>query len=288
MIVNSLTTTSAFYIDTDEFGIEFKKPSSSTWLKQVLAVNIPKNTTINNLNYMDVTDITLEEETEYQVRLYTINAEGKKTTGTFIFTTEGYLEQLGFFKRTTPCISSGQTLVTMYMDSTTQAGLSSLTTTAQSLGLFAYDNKYTFTEASTGWYMETPMRILYYEAGTGFTHYQECTPTPSITLYISIIIYDDSNLYTVYASTTETSSGDVNWLGVADLLNSSSSVIASLTGVNITIPNGQTSASTSGTHSISPSQFANTASTQGGTTSVSGRGINSANVQINISIGSAS
>src|SRR5690606_3667445 len=70
MIVASLEFKSAYDLETTEFGIEFKKPTDSTWLKQVLGTFISPNSSVTNKNQMDIVSFSLDQTTDYQTRFY--------------------------------------------------------------------------------------------------------------------------------------------------------------------------------------------------------------------------
>lgn len=242
----NLTFKAAWYVNTTQFGFEYKKPSDSSWVRVPLnpPASIPQQQTITDTWRLPG---SMTPNTDYQLRFYNINAEGTYLSPPFPITTDEYIYEEIFEVRTSPCTLS-LTKLKLYFSSDTRATMSTLTGTPVTADLYAWDDDTFSTNPATGWYYSHDDGYsYYYDSNFGFTHRQFCTPVPTIKVSISITIFE-SGVWTATAQniTGSNFSSPVTITGVAVGSNGGSPVAN--VSFSVTIPASQPSGSNSGTH----------------------------------------
>lgn len=240
-----ITFTAAWYVNTTEFGFEYRQTGASTWIRRKLDPSaIPQQQSITDTWRLPGSMIP---DTSYQFRFYNVNDEGTYYTQTYTRTTLDYIYEEIFQQRTVACTLALPT-IKLYMDMATRDAMSLLTDVAVSSDLHAWTDDTFSTYPPSGWYYSYDDGYSYfYNPSLGFTHRQFCEIVPTIKVTVSVTVFESGYWTAVAHNITGTNfGGPVTITGVAVGSNAGGPVAN--VPFSVTIPAGVSTGNNEGTH----------------------------------------
>lgn len=209
------TFKSAYYIDTDEYGFEFRKVGETPWkVHKILGSPLEAGDEVTDEFLFDP---TYEPGDNLQVRTFVTNAEGKKVESNItVVTLLDYVYSYDTLKRSSACSTSGETNVAIWLTQTSIDNLSSVTTVSSNTGIYFWKNIELTIKADEGWYMGLDEDKSFHVDSTGqVTHYEECPVTlPTIHVSVEQDVFGNA---AVWATISEAQSTDITVSGRIDV-----------------------------------------------------------------------
>lgn len=208
---------SAYYVDTSQYGIRYRKVGTGTWLTWlVLGEALPENTEVTSNRLFDP---GLNPGDNLEVKAVLINAEGTYEEGdTMIVMLQDRVFQIdNYYRASGACVDTGQVNVALWAkESDIEYIDTTLTTISSSTGVFLWKDIEMTVKADSGWYIgHWGDKSIYVDSSGQVTHYQLCPVSPPvITLSVE---YDSGLSATVWATLSAAQSFDVTITGSIDV-----------------------------------------------------------------------
>jgi hypothetical protein len=182
LVENKILFRSAYYLDTIDFGVRFRKKGDTVWKGDQsikTGTSLPAQAQVDSFFTFNA---GLQRFTVYEYQVWITNQEGTYPSLTSEFETGDFIEMPAFYRRASGCGSNGS-IINTYMLQTAFEKLETLTPTAVSDQIFAYRDLKLTQELETGWYTDGRSDSWYYQQGNGFTQLVVCGVTPPVYLF---------------------------------------------------------------------------------------------------------
>ena len=197
----NLVFKSAFYFNSSEFGIEYKRVADSVWIKQVLSTAVLLKNTSQAITYIVQNDYNLSDQ--ILIRPYIINPEKNYQFDLLIDGAKPIIEA-DAISRVTACASSG-TVTSFFMFKEDFENLAStLTDLGSATGIIAYTNDLMTVPIGSGFFagmFSDPKKVAIVDATGQFTSYIICQPSQA-SMSVSVIAGLATGGFDVYLSKT--------------------------------------------------------------------------------------
>ncbi|WP_410221941.1 hypothetical protein [Pedobacter sp.] len=184
---------STFYADTTAWGFEYRKQGAASWSDYPINTFLPAK---NELNQEVVIYPNLTANTVSEIRMYSVNDQGKYYELPHVFTVLDALHEFQALKRSTACNSAGQVAVDIFMLEADYEKIPLLTDDSQQLDIYAYEDDEFNQHLEDGYYWGIIDDYAIVCASGQFIQRVYCSPpAPDKKVYIYIAVHGDGTAY---------------------------------------------------------------------------------------------
>lgn len=241
MTINVL---SAFYVNTDNVGIRYKKSTSPTWISFMFGTTLAENSS-TQISQLINPELTLGDT--LQIQFITVNAEGTWYSPTINKFVDGRIAYFDALVRSSACSDVGEVVGEVWFMEADSDRLPTVTTTSQNTNIFAYNSETLTAKYANVWLMGMDgNKAFYVDASGQITRYEECAVSVPIA---SVGVEQDVNgEFKVFIFLSAVFSGNITLNGRIDVASQSTAFAKYFT---ITIPAGQQMGESSQTYNLS-------------------------------------
>lgn len=235
---------SAYYVNTDNVGIRYKKSTNPTWTSFMFGTTLPENNSTQITKFINP-ELTLGDT--LQIQFITVNAEGTWYSPTINKVVDGRIAYFDALIRSSACSDVGEVVGEVWFMEADSNRLSTVTTSTQNTNIFAYKTETLTTKYANVWLMGLDSnKSFFVDANGQVTRYEECAASmPIASVGVEQEVGGD---FKVFIFLSAVFSGNITFNGRIDVASQSTAFAKYFT---ITIPAGQQIGESAQTYNLS-------------------------------------
>ncbi len=239
---------SAWYADTTGWGFEYRTSGETLWHDYGINTPLPAR---NELTQPITIYPYLAMNTLAEIRMYSINSEGKYYEQPHAFVVEDALHEFQAYKRTSACNANGQVAVDIFMLESNYEKIPLLTDDSQQLDIYAYEDEEFSQPLANGYYWGIIDNYAIVCANGEFIQRVYCSPPPppkKVSIYIDV--YSNQTAFVMAYRAENVGTPPLRIKGVVDALDENENRVGSF-DFEVAVASGQYSGSNTVNHSLS-------------------------------------